>query len=104
MLASPIPASFARKKAAILAALSLPTDEYQDRSPKGSVDDEIRDLIDEINAYDGLVTTSSCAGRIAVFLEGDKAPRGPGNNNNNNWSSWTDGDATEGERIMPPPP
>jgi tRNA wybutosine-synthesizing protein 3 len=91
MLASPIPASFARKKAAILANLSLPTDEYQDRSPKGSVDYEIRDLIDEINAYEGVVTTSSCAGRIAVFLEGDKA-RGHG------------GDATTEQQRMPAPP
>src|SRR5947207_15965023 len=77
MLASPIPASFARKKAAILANLSLPTDEYQDRSPKGSVDYEIRDLIDEINAYEGLVTTSNCGSRVAIVLEGNKA-RGHG--------------------------
>jgi tRNA wybutosine-synthesizing protein 3 len=76
MSASKFPASFARKKEAILAHLSVPEDEYQDRSLKGSVDEEIRDLIDEINVYEGLVTTSSCAGRIAVFLEGEKGGRG----------------------------
>jgi tRNA wybutosine-synthesizing protein 3 len=67
-----IPASFTRKKAKILADLSVPRHDYLDRSPKGSVDEGIRDLINEINAMEGLVTTSSCAGRINVFLEGDK--------------------------------
>lgn len=67
-----IPASFTRKKEKILDGLSVPGDEYLDKSPKGSVDEGIRDLIDEINAYDGLVTTSSCAGRISVFLEGER--------------------------------
>lgn len=32
----------------------------------------IRDLIDEINTRDGSVTTSSCGGRVSVFLEGRK--------------------------------
>lgn len=30
----------------------------------------IRDLIDEINGAEGWVTTSSCAGRVSVFMEG----------------------------------
>jgi tRNA wybutosine-synthesizing protein 3 len=68
-----IPTSFTRKKEKIFAKLSVPENEYLDKSPKGSVDEGIRDLIDEINAYEGLVTTSSCAGRISVFLEGEKA-------------------------------
>jgi len=63
---------FAAKKAKILSQLSVPDAEYSDASPKGSVDDGIRDLIDEINALDGLVTTSSCAGRVSVFVEGKK--------------------------------
>ena len=67
-----IPTSFTRKKAKILTDLSVPGHDYLDRSPKGSVDEGIRDLINEINANEGLVTTSSCAGRISVFLEGDK--------------------------------
>jgi tRNA wybutosine-synthesizing protein 3 len=67
-----IPASFTRTKKQILANLSVPQNEYFDKSPKGSVDEGVKDLIDEINAYEGLVTTSSCAGRISVFLEGEK--------------------------------
>jgi tRNA wybutosine-synthesizing protein 3 len=66
------PSSFDIKKQKILATLSQPDEEYTDLSPKGSVDAAIRDLIAEINEYDGLVTTSSCAGRVSVFLEGKK--------------------------------
>lgn len=73
---APIPPSFARRKEAILAQLAVPDDEYTDLSPKGTVDAGIRDLIDEINGIDGLVTTSSCAGRVSVFLEGRRAGRG----------------------------
>jgi tRNA wybutosine-synthesizing protein 3 len=65
-------ASFADKKKRILDQLSLPDSEYQDASPKGSIDEGIRDLIDEINSVDGLVTTSSCAGRVSIFLDGRK--------------------------------
>jgi tRNA wybutosine-synthesizing protein 3 len=57
-----------------LEQLSVPDAAYRDASPKGSVDAAIRELIDLINATAGLVTTSSCAGRVSVFLEGRKAP------------------------------
>lgn len=67
---SPTPSVFTFKKAKIQQNLSVPEKEYSDRSPKGSVDEGIRDLIEEINAYDGFVTTSSCAGRISIFQEG----------------------------------
>lgn len=73
---APIPPSFARRKEAILAQLAVPDDEYTDLSPKGTVDAGIRDLIDEINGLDGLVTTSSCAGRVSVFLEGRRVGMG----------------------------
>lgn len=66
----PVPELFHSRKAKILADLSIPDAEYTDLSPKGSVDEGIRDLIADINALPGLVTTSSCAGRISVFLEG----------------------------------
>lgn len=66
----PIPPSFHLRKSKILANLSIPDADYTDLSPKGSVDEGIRDLIESINALPGLVTTSSCAGRISVFLEG----------------------------------
>lgn len=64
------PTVFVEKKKKILAQLSTPDVEYTDASPKGSVDEGIRDLIDEINNEQGFVTTSSCAGRVSVFLEG----------------------------------
>ncbi|KAJ6015232.1 hypothetical protein N7540_009823 [Penicillium herquei] len=68
----PIPAVFESRKNKIIEELALPDEEYTDASPKGSVDEGVRDLIRDINALPGLVTTSSCAGRISVFLEGRK--------------------------------
>ncbi|RAH42695.1 tRNA wybutosine-synthesizing 3 family protein [Aspergillus brunneoviolaceus CBS 621.78] len=68
----PTPEAFERRKRKILAELSIPDAEYTDLSPKGSVDEGIRELIDDINTLPGLVTTSSCAGRFSVFLEGRK--------------------------------
>jgi tRNA wybutosine-synthesizing protein 3 len=70
-------ATFLAKKSKILSQLSIPDAEYTDASPKGSVDEGIRDLIDEINRRDGLVTTSSCAGRVSVFVEGSKKGQPP---------------------------
>lgn len=69
---SHLPHSFIVKKQKILQQLAVPTEKYDDLSPKGSVDEGIRDLIDKINAIEGCVTTSSCAGRFSVFLEGKK--------------------------------
>jgi tRNA wybutosine-synthesizing protein 3 len=63
---------FEARKQNILTQLETPDSEYHDLSPKGSVDEPIRNLIDEINTVEGLVTTSSCSGRISVFLEGRK--------------------------------
>jgi len=71
----PVRTHFQQKKNHILQQLSVPLGDYEDLSPKGSVDVEIRDLIDEINAHESLVTTSSCAGRVSVFLEGDHRAR-----------------------------
>lgn len=43
-----------------------------------------------MNALDGVVTTSSCAGRISVFLEGEKGPfQGEGK------------EEEEGRRVVP---
>ncbi|KAI1865242.1 hypothetical protein JX265_008289 [Neoarthrinium moseri] len=67
------PPSFVQRKRKILEQLAIPDAEYTDASPKGSVDAGIRDLIDEINSLDGFVTTSSCAGRVSVFVEGRKS-------------------------------
>jgi tRNA wybutosine-synthesizing protein 3 len=70
-----LPPSFLRRKALILSQLSVPADQYDDLSPKGSVDEGIRGLIEGINAREGWVTTSSCAGRVSVFVEGEKRVR-----------------------------
>jgi tRNA wybutosine-synthesizing protein 3 len=68
---------FARRKQKILSDLAVPEDRYSDASPKGTIDAGIRSLIDAINARAGLVTTSSCAGRVSVYLEGGKGKRRP---------------------------
>ena len=70
------PERFTARKAAILEQLERPDDDYTDASPKGTVDEGVRPLIDVINKLDGFVTTSSCAGRVAVFLEGQKKKKG----------------------------
>ncbi|KAI0454062.1 methyltransferase TYW3-domain-containing protein [Xylaria acuta] len=70
------PPNFSRRKERIIEQLAVPDAEYSDASPKGSVDAGIRDLIEDINVLDGFVTTSSCAGRVSVFVEGRKARDG----------------------------
>jgi tRNA wybutosine-synthesizing protein 3 len=72
-MSNPLPPSFLSKKTKILSQLSVPASQYDDLSPKGSIDEGIRELIDEINGLAGVVTTSSCAGRVAVFVEGRRS-------------------------------
>lgn len=80
-MASRIPANFAAKKSRVVEQLELPAEEYDDLSPKGTVDEGARDLIRSINQQAGLVTTSSCAGRVSIFLEGtSKADKASGMN------------------------
>lgn len=68
-----LPNGFVSKKAQILAEITdHDSENYNDKSPKGTIDTEIIDVINEINAFDKYVTTSSCAGRVAVFVEGHK--------------------------------
>lgn len=84
--------AFARKRADILQSLSRPDDAYTDASPKGSVDIEIREVIDIINASETCVTTSSCAGRIAVFLEAGNTSDGPTHDNSRRTAAAEAGD------------
>lgn len=58
--------TFAQKKAQLLDTIT------NDLSPKGSVDRQILPLVSKLNEHAGIATTSSCAGRISVFLEGVK--------------------------------
>lgn len=64
-------AKFKSKKQNIIEALRRPAESYEDLSPKGNLDEEIRELVEEINNLPEFVTTSSCAGRVAVYLEGE---------------------------------
>ncbi|MCJ1434174.1 hypothetical protein MMC27_003541 [Xylographa pallens] len=95
-----IPSSFTIKKNDILQQLSTPDDEYSDLSPKGSVDVGIRKLIDNINGIDGLVTTSSCAGRISVFLEGAKTATSHNGQQNESLQTGVPGGKGKGGRWL----
>ena len=53
-------ASFDEAKRGVLAKIDI--------SSKGSFDEPILDLLSLINSHRDLVTTSSCSGRIAVFV------------------------------------
>lgn len=70
--AGELPQAFIAKKAKILGDLAGPIDDYIDASPKGSIDTPIIPLITEINTIPQFVTTSSCSGRISVYLEGSR--------------------------------
>lgn len=71
--ALPLPGpGFEARKSKILEQLAVPDAEYSDASPKGTVDVGIRPLLAKVNATVGFVTTSSCAGRVSVFVEGRK--------------------------------
>lgn len=71
--ALPLPTpAFEARKSKILEQLAVPDAEYSDASPKGTVDVGIRPLLAHVNAAAGFVTTSSCAGRVSVFVEGRK--------------------------------
>jgi len=50
----------------------------KDRSKKGDVDEEVKSLLEAINAHPDLYTTSSCAGRIDVFVEPESGKKHEG--------------------------
>ena len=54
-------AAFKKQKASCLSQVDI--------SKKGSIDDQIMDLVQYINAKENYFTTSSCSGRISVFSE-----------------------------------
>lgn len=64
--------AFDQKKASILAQIEATDEANPDASPKGTIDEPIIPLIRLINAHPDMVTTSSCSGRVSVFLEGVK--------------------------------
>ncbi|KAI5967714.1 hypothetical protein CANMA_002894 [Candida margitis] len=62
--------SFAQKKQSILRDISTNGPENLDASPKGTIDDHCIPIINLINSHRDMVTTSSCSGRVSVYLEG----------------------------------
>ncbi|KAK6462425.1 putative trna-YW synthesizing protein [Scheffersomyces coipomensis] len=64
--------SFDQKKRSILKELASTNEDTPDASPKGTVDVLCLPIIDLINSSPDMVTTSSCSGRVSVFLEGVK--------------------------------
>lgn len=63
---------FDQKKQHILNEIGLNSENNPDASPKGTIDDLCIPLITLINSHKDMVTTSSCSGRLSVFLEGNK--------------------------------
>ena len=65
-----------------------------DKSPKGSIDDDIRSLVDLINAHPSFATLSSCSGRTALF-----DPNGSNNDSNTDSYSNNNSDQKEEEKL-----
>lgn len=61
--------AFNQKKQSILYEINSV---QPDLSPKGSIDSLCLPIINLINSHNDMVTTSSCSGRISVFVEGTK--------------------------------
>lgn len=64
--------AFDQKKASILSEIGATDASNPDALPKGTIDEGCRALMRVINADRDMVTTSSCSGRVSVFLEGIK--------------------------------
>lgn len=63
---------FEQKKQHILNGLNLTNEGSPDTSPKGSIDLKCLPIINLINSKKNMVTTSSCSGRVSVYLQGRK--------------------------------
>jgi tRNA wybutosine-synthesizing protein 3 len=61
--------NFSARKERILAEI---VSSAPDLSPKGFIDVQILPLISRLNVHEDVVTTSSCSGRVSVFVEGAK--------------------------------
>lgn len=91
---------FDQKKAFILSGINSAKN---DLSPKGTIDQLCLPIITLINSHNDMVTTSSCSGRISIFVEGSKKHKnnikvgGKGNggywlfvsHNKENLADWT---------------
>ena len=61
--------SFDQKKLSIVNEINS---SQPDLSPKGTIDELCLPIIQLINGHRDMVTTSSCSGRLSVFVEGSK--------------------------------
>ncbi|AET41122.1 tRNA methyltransferase TYW3 Ecym_7281 [Eremothecium cymbalariae DBVPG len=66
---------FDQRKALVLQDIESPA---PDLSPKGDIDELCLPIIHLINSHDDMVTTSSCSGRVSVFIEGNKVIKDKG--------------------------
>lgn len=64
---------FSVRKNALVKGLQ---DKINDKSPKGSVDEPIVELIQLLNNHPNYVTTSSCSGRFSLFQNNIKTEKG----------------------------
>lgn len=74
----PSMSDFDQKKQYLLQEIGLNSETNLDASPKGTIDALCIPLITLINSHKDMVTTSSCSGRLSVFLEGSKETCGKG--------------------------
>lgn len=63
---------FDQKKTSIMKEIGITDVNSPDASPKGTIDEKCLPLMRIINTDKDMVTTSSCSGRVSVFLEGKK--------------------------------
>lgn len=63
---------FDQKKESILKEITSTNEGNRDLSPKGSIDQRCIPIMELINSNKDMVTTSSCSGRVSVFIEGIK--------------------------------
>lgn len=54
------------------------TRQAKDASPKGSWDEGVTGLLGVVNAHPHLYSTSSCSGRVSIYVEGPKGRKGGG--------------------------
>lgn len=73
---------FDQKKSVIMKEILTTNESNKDASPKGTIDEKCLPIINLINNNPDMVTTSSCSGRVSVFIEGIKATEKIGSKGN----------------------
>lgn len=76
---------FDQKKASILREIGETLGDVPDALPKGLIDVQCLPIMAVINRHADMVTTSSCSGRILVFVEGEKEGKVGGKGEGGRW-------------------